>query len=71
MRSHLAQVAPASSSWHRVSTSWQAGPMVTITAQHGIVLQKQLLTQGLSELLHLRYTKLVIVCRLYRHAAES
>ena len=68
MRSHLAQVAPASSSWHSVSTSWQAGPMVTTTAQHGMVLQRQLLTQVLCELLHLRYTKLVIVCRVHRHA---
>jgi len=32
VRSTRAHVAPASSSWHKVSTSWQDGPIVTMTA---------------------------------------
>ena len=32
VRSQRAQEAPASRIWHSVSTSWQAGPMVTTTA---------------------------------------
>ena len=33
MRSHLAQVAPASRILQRLSTSWHAGPMVKTTAK--------------------------------------
>lgn len=35
VRSQRAQEAPASRIWHSVSTSWQAGPMVTTTAHTG------------------------------------